>query len=263
MQYAAWGQVYGDREKRTGDFLGVDIGRTTTTYGGLVGVDVAISRLRSPSDALVVGILGGEMSSLVQNKDGTTARVRGPSVGVYSVYMYGGISVDSAFKVDFMHLDRVSPGIDDLSLGMTNFSATLNLNNKYEFSSWWVEPTAGISATRSIWDAASRALGFDDGTQVRLQSGIRFGTSVTSNGIQIDPSLAAMIYDDVIVDGGGLASAAGIPGPTDQGKLFGQLIGKLNFTLSDNLSTYVEAEVRGREAVLGSAARVGVRYSFQ
>jgi outer membrane autotransporter protein len=199
----------------------------------------------------------------VKNNDGSTARVRGPTVGAYAVYVYGGISVDSAFKVDFLHLDRMSPGIDDLSLGMTNFSATLNLNNKYELNSWWIEPTAGIAATRSIWDAASRGLGFDDGTQVRLQSGIRFGTSVTSSGIQIDPSLAAMIYDDVIVDGGGVASAAGIPGPTDQGKLFGQLIGKLNFTFNDNLSTYVEAEVRGREDVLGAGARVGVRYSFR
>jgi hypothetical protein len=263
IQYAVWGQAYGDRERRRGDFLGLDIGRSATTFGGLMGADVVISRLRSPSDAFVLGILGGDMQSLVQTDDGSTTRVRGPTIGLYSMYIYGGLSVDSSFKVDFLHLDRASPGLPDMPLAMTNYSGTLNLNNKYDFESWWMEPTAGISYTRSIWDETSRMIGFNNGVQVRLQSGLRFGTSWTTNGIQIDPSLTAMLYDDVIIAGGTLATAGGLVGPTDQGKLFGQLVGKLNFAWTNNFSSYVEAEVRGRDAVLGSAARFGFRYSFQ
>jgi hypothetical protein len=265
VQYAVWGQVYGDRERRRGTFLDADISRSTTAFGGLAGVDATISGLASPSDALVVGLLAGEMESVVRNDDGSGAHVKGPSVGLYVVYVYGGLSFDTSMKADFLRLDRSSPGIDNLDLGMTNVSLSANLNNKYDFESWWIEPTAGISATRSFWDEASKQLGFDDGTNVRLQGGMRFGTSVTAGGIQIDPSLTALVYDDVIITGGGIAvvTAAGVSGPTDQGKLFGQLVAKLNFNVTNNFSSYVETEVRGRDGVLGSAARVGVRYSFQ
>jgi hypothetical protein len=53
--------------------------------------------------------------------------------------------------------------------------------------------------------------------------------------------------------------------PTDEGKVFGQVIGKLNFDWSKDikgLSSYVEGEVRGRSGVFGTAARVGARYSW-
>jgi hypothetical protein len=47
--------------------------------------------------------------------------------------------------------------------------------------------------------------------------------------------------------------------------VFGQVIGKLNFDWGKDikgLSSYIEAEVRGRDGVVGTAARVGVRYAW-
>jgi hypothetical protein len=51
--------------------------------------------------------------------------------------------------------------------------------------------------------------------------------------------------------------------PTDEGKIFGQLIGKLDFNWTTALSSYIEGEVRGRRDVFGAAGRAGVRYQFQ
>jgi hypothetical protein len=53
--------------------------------------------------------------------------------------------------------------------------------------------------------------------------------------------------------------------PSDVGYLVGQGIGKLNFDWSNaikGLSTFVEAEIRGREGVIGIAGRLGARYTW-
>src|SRR5213079_749064 len=122
----------------------------------------------------------------------------------------------------------------------------------------------GFSYTSTVWDAASSALGFQDGHTVRLQGGIRAGTSYDWNGVMVEPTLTAMAYSDVEIRGGTIAIAAGAPAlaPTDEGKVFGQGIAKLNFIWNTHFSSYLEAEVRGRDSVLGAAGRLGLRYTF-
>jgi hypothetical protein len=72
-----------------------------------------------------------------------------------------------------------------------------------------------------------------------------------------------MAYSDVEIRGGTVAAAAGgALVPTDEGKVFGQGLAKLNFIWSSNVSSYIEGEVRGREGVLGTAGRLGLRYTF-
>ena len=84
----------------------------------------------------------------------------------------------------------------------------------------------------------------------------------------VEATLTALAYDDVSITGGTLVtSVAGASPlvPTDEGKVFGQVTGKLNFDWSKDikgLSSYVEGEVRGRSGVFGTGARVGVRYSW-
>jgi hypothetical protein len=264
VTYGIWGQGFGDVEWRSGSFNGADIGRTTTTAGGIGGADVTVTNIFSATDAFVIGALGGFTSARVKNADGSTAVVDGPGVGAYAIYVNGGFSTDATFKVDFFELNRTAAGVVDLNLGLTNFVIAHNLNYKVDIKPWWFEPTVGWSYSSLVWDGASRALGFEDGHTIRVQGGIRAGTSFDWNGVTVEPTLTGMAYSDVEIRGGTIALAAGSPplAPTDEGKVFGQGIAKLNFVWNRNLSSYLEGEVRGRENVLGAAGRLGLRYAF-
>jgi outer membrane autotransporter protein len=264
IRYAAWGQFYVDAEWRKGTFAGADIGRDSTTLGGIGGVDAVISGIRSQTDALVVGAFGGTMSSRIRNNDGSRGTVEGPSAGMYAAYVNGGFSIDGMYKVDFLDLDRTAPGVAILVLGMTNHTVAININNKIPMQNgWWVEPTMGFSHSTSLWDGASTALGYQDGTEVRIQGGARAGTTFRHGNVQLEPTFTAMAYSPIIVDGGSVAAAAGTPAaPTDAGKLFGQFAAKLNVIWSRYFSSYVEGEVRGSTDVLGAAGRIGARYNF-
>jgi len=95
VTYAIWGQGFGDIEWRSGSFNGADIGRTTTTAGGIGGADVTVTNVFSATDAIVLGALGGFTSARVKNADGSTATVDGPGVGAYAIYVNGGFSTDA------------------------------------------------------------------------------------------------------------------------------------------------------------------------
>jgi hypothetical protein len=264
VTYSIWGQGFGDVEWRSGAFNGVDIGRTTTTAGGIGGTDVTVTNVFSATDAVVFGALGGFTSARVKNADGSTAIVDGPGVGAYAIYVNGGFSTDATFKVDFFELNRSVAGLPDLNLGLVNFTTAYNLNYKFDLKPWWLEPTVGFSFSNLTWDNASKAQGFEDGHTIRVQGGVRAGTSFDWNGVTVEPTLTAMAYSDVEIRGGTIAIAAGAPplAPTDEGKIFGQGIAKLNFIWSRQFSSYLEGEVRGRDSVLGAAGRLGLRYSF-
>jgi hypothetical protein len=262
IAYSAWSQGSIDYENRTGTFAGANIGSNTLTEGVVAGADVTIQRSADASDALVVGLVTGDTISSAHNADGSTARVNGPSVGAYSAYVNGGFSIDGTLKTDFLTVDQTTAGLVT-PFGLNNYSAVGNLNLKQDMGSWWYEPTAGVTYTATAWNTASKAFGMTDGTDVRLQGGARFGSSFDQAGIHFSETLTLLAYDDVQIRGGTLAVAAGVPlAPTDEGKMFGQAIGKLEAQLTQNWSANVEGEVRGRADVYGLAGRVGVTYSF-
>jgi outer membrane autotransporter protein len=258
--YSIWGQGFGDRETRSGTVNGLDVGRNTTTFGGVGGIDVTIPRV-GISEALVFGLLGGDTESHVRNADGSTAHVSGPGVGAYGMLVVGGFSADSVFKADFFGLDETAAGVT-VPLHLVNLTSADNISYKFDRGSWWFEPTAGIAYTHTAWDAASLATGLTDGEQWRWQAGARAGTSFTWNGVNVTPTLTGLLYDDFSIRGGTIVSAVAPLVPTDEGRIFGQLIGRVNFDWSKNFSSYVEGEVRGRDNVLGVAGRVGLRYVF-
>jgi hypothetical protein len=264
VQFAIWGQGFADQEKRTETLLGADVGRTTTTYGGLGGFDATFSNFMGFGGTSVFGVLGGATQSNIRNADGSTSRVEGPGVGFYSVYVKGAFSFDTVDKIDFFTLDRWQTGAPVLTLGLTNYTSAANVNYRFDLpKNWWFEPTAGLSYTSTRWDSASKILGFQDGEAFRLQAGSRVGTSTVWGNTTVEGTLTGLAYSDVVINGGSIAVAAGSPMvPTDEGKVFGQGIGKLNFLWTPKLSSYVEGEVRGRDGVIGYAGRLGARYSF-
>lgn len=262
ISYAAWAQGFVDYENRTGTFLGTDVGRNTLTGGVMGGVDATVLNLTSATDAGVVGVLTGDTTASVHNADGSTARMNGPSVGAYGVYINGGFSIDGTFKVDFLHLAEDTAGFDT-PLALNNYTGAGNVSYKNEVGSWWWEPTIGANYIRTVWDGSSKAtFGLTDGTDVRVTAGIRWGTEWDWASMHFDGTLSTFLYDDVIISGGTVSTVIAPLAPTDAGKIFGQLIGKLEAKITQNFSAYLEGEVRGGHDVIGTAGRLGVRYTF-
>jgi hypothetical protein len=259
---AVWGQGFGDYEQRTGTFNGMDIGRVTRTWGFVGGIDKMFTSLANANDALVLGLLSGDTTTGVDSALGNSAHISGPSVGAYGIYVNGGFSTDLTFKADFFGIDQTQVG-GTTSFGVNNYTEAFNVNNKYALNpAWWLEPTVGFLHTNTAWNNAASALGMIDGETWRVQGGARVGWSGIWNATQVDGTLTALAYDDVSIRGGTISTITAPLVPTDEGKLFGQLIGKLNFEYGNGLSSYVEGEVRGRDGVFGAAGRVGLRYKF-
>lgn len=262
--YSFWGLGSIDREHRSGSVAGFDIGRSTRTYGGIGGGDAIIRGVRTSSDALVLGFFVGDTQSRTTAHTGAISKVQGPSAGFYAAYVDGGLSADATIKGDFFDVDQSAPGGFARALGMNNYSYLMNFNNKIRLGGeWWIEETVGTSITRSVWNSSSKAQNFINGQEIRLQGGVRTGTSVKWNEITVEPTLTTLLYTPIEQH---VASAVPIAGApivlSDQGRIFGQAIGKLNFVLASYLSSYVEGEVRGTSGVLAGAGRLGLRYTF-
>jgi hypothetical protein len=262
ISFSAWNQGSVDDEVRTGSVAGTDIGSRNLTFADVGGADVTFMNPGSSSDAAVLGVLSGVTSANAHNADGTQVRVNGPSVGAYGAYVNGGFSIDGTFKTDFLNIEDVIGGAG-IPLGMNNYTTVGNVNYKQYVGSWWYQPTAGFSYTRTVWNGESKASSLSDGQDVRIQAGARLGSGFEWAGIQFTNTLTLLAYEDVLITGGTLAVAAGTPlAPTDEGKLFGQAIGNLQAQLTKNWSATVEGEVRARSGVTGLAGRLQLTYSF-
>jgi hypothetical protein len=262
VTYSAWSQGFVDYENRTGSYLGIDIGRNTLVEGGIAAADVTVLQITSSADAAVFGILGGDAAASIRNADGSNATLHGPSVGAYSAYVNGGFSMDGTFKTDFFNIS-VTSGPVVIPLGLNNYVGIGNINYKQDMGTWWYQPTAGVNYTYTAWNAASKAFGEIDGKDFRVQAGVRFGSGFDWAGIHFKDTLTLLGYDDVLISGGTVAVATGVPvAPTDEGKIFGQAIGRLEAELTKNWTASVEGEFRGRAEVYGVAGRLGLTYIF-
>jgi hypothetical protein len=260
--WAVWGEGFIDHEERSGTFLGTDIGRNTTSVGGIAGIDKTFSNVLSASDAVVIGLLTGDLSSHVDAATGETSRIAGPSIGAYGMYVNGGFSADATYKADFLGVNETTAGALSAP-SLVNQTIQGDLNYKYDMSSaWWVEPTIGLSDTVTSWNTTGTVLGLANGEDVRVQGGARFGTSNVWNKVPVEWTVGAYGYDDVRITGGTLAALVTPLAPTDEGKMFGKLNSKLNFDWGQGWSTYAEGEIRGRTDVFGVAGRLGVRYQW-
>ena len=106
-----------------------------------------------------------------------------------------------------------------------------------------------------------------DGHTMRVQGGLRFGQTFIYGNVTIEPTLLAMLYSDVVIEGGNIGNL-GVPlAPSDEGKLFELAALKLNFDFGNGLSTSLEGEVRHGNLdhgadVVGAAGRVSLRYKW-
>ena len=75
----------------------------------------------------------------------------------------------------------------------------------------------------------------------------------------IQPSITGLVFSDLVIRG---AEVPGQSTPTDEGKVWGKAIGKLNVVWSKALQSYIEGEVRGTRGIVGAGARLGVRWTI-
>jgi hypothetical protein len=284
------------RSPGLGEFsvLALSVNSTSWTGGVLGGVDYTVRNMASAGDGLLFGVLTGYESSHISltavsissdptspnGRSTTKAQLSGPAAGVYASYFNNRFSADLAFKAEFYSLgldftdllgyqSNALVGFPPTSLPfsgsgstrLNNYTTSGNVNYRIPTGvSTWIEPTGGFQYTVSNYAAGADQLGLADGTQLRLQGGARFGFEGVWNGVRMATVLTGLLYDDVVVNGGVLASS---PNPlilSDQGKLRGEGIAALNFYHGNGLNTFVQVDVQGGDGLFGVGGKVGGRF---
>lgn len=313
----AWAHGYGDYERRTGTSTstlsccrdpstGIDHdiplvinARSNTTTGGVLGgIDLTARSLFSGGDGLIVGVLGGYMSSDVRVRTSILSTepanamngfgnvkvtLSGPSAGIYATYFNGPFSNDFLLKNDFLDLSETTsqllafaaeptsaaftvPFVGAGNTHLNQFNLSDNINYRFNvLPNGWVEPTAGIQYTNSSYGGNAALLGLKNGYLVRLQGGARFGFETFLGTSRMTATLTGLLYDDVVVHGDFIQGGAfGVASNAlkDEGKLRAEGIVALNLDLGNGVSTFVEGEVRGGQGLFGAGGKAGLRVQW-
>jgi hypothetical protein len=250
----------------------------------------------SAGDGLIGGILIGYESAHVSlrtasiSSDPTipngystfNAQLSGPAAGVYASYFNRGFSTDLAFKAEFYSLNV---GFTDLlgfqsnpqygfpptsvpysgsgTTQLDDYTVTGNVNYRLPTSAaTWVEPTAGFEYVISRYAAGADQFGLADGSLFRLQGGARLGFEGVWNGLGISTVVTGLLYDDVLVSGGVLASAPNPQILSDQGLLRAEGIFTLNFNHGNGVTSFIQADLEGGKDLFGAGGKVGVRVAW-
>jgi hypothetical protein len=279
---ASWSQVFGDSEYRRN---ALDQGapgpynRSVTTWGILVGTDVAVDGLTSRDDGVLFGLLAGysesttKISGSTSNPISSVMKTTGGSVGLYGTFHNQGFSTDGLVKIDIFNLNDTSsfgfPATSTISgsTPMTNFTVAQNVNYRFSLERFWIEPTAGASVTLTDFGGDAAALGFAHGDVVRVQGGLRYGTLFDlGNNIRLVPILTTLVYNDVSIKGfvaqDTTTGVAPFASTADQGKFRGQGVLALNFDFGGGISSFVQGELRGGEDYFGGGGRAGIRVAW-
>jgi hypothetical protein len=300
-----WSQVYGDYERRTGrapgigefSVLSLDVKSTTHSGGVIGGIDFTFRNLTSSGDGLIVGALGGYVSSHlsisstnVSSAPAITpagsgflkARLSGPQAGAFASYFNGAFSTDLAFRVEFLDLDIAFNDIlgfgpnPDLGIAaatvpfsgsgstrLNNYTTSGNVNYRIPMSvSTWVEPTAGFQYTRSDYASDAANLGLADGSLLRLQAGARFGVESVWDRTRVTTVLTGLLYDNVVVNGGAIQNGGNPLILNDEGKLRAVGILALNFSHGNGVSSFIQGDIQGGEDLFGVGGKAGVRVAW-
>ena len=261
--WAVWAQGLGSWEHDDA-LSATDIGHFNSTYAAQGGLDGTWRGLVSSDDALVLGIVSSWTASHVSyDNSPTTMQLWGPGVGAYGMYVKGGFSADVTPKFDFLQMNQDFAGsAPNTSIGITNAGVSGNVQYKVTWAgNNFVEPTAGFSFTRTMFGSGAAALDLEDSSTLRLQAGARLGTTWQVNGISIDASLKALVYDDVVAQGTSITTGAFSEAiaPTDQGLVRGELDPQLCFNLADGYSVTLSGNLRFGEALLAGSAALSLR----
>jgi hypothetical protein len=280
----------------------VAIQNQTGTVGFLAGADLTARGALFADDGIIAGVMAGYISSNLtlnatnlqinnappQNvvfsgigSSRTTAHLSGASAGLYATYFNGAFSADATVRVDALTLDETfnegsacscGPGLLPVSgsgsVSLLNGTISGNLNYRFNiYPNIWIEPTVGAQYTNSSYGANAAVLGLADGNLVMVQGGARFGnTTLIDNHILMTTTLTGLAYDDVLVSGGFIPTAAfgaqNLLVQADQGFVRGRGILALNIDYGNGLSSFIQGEARGGAHLFGAGGSAGIRYMW-
>lgn len=241
--------------------------RTTTTFGFIGGADIAFRSLAAGEDGLLIGALAGYSSSYARFSGGNpNARLYGPVTGVYASYYLGPFSTDLLLKADFFTLDDPALAQASNAVAQNDYTVAQNFNYRLPWAQYWIEPTIGYRYLNIVYDAAGST--GTQGKSWRVQGGLRVGREALAwNGVLVSWSLAALLYDDVALSGfaidvGGALNSLSPVLPSDLNRLRLLGIATVNVDFGDGVSSFLEADARGGENVIGASGKIGVRYRW-
>ena len=267
--WKAWTDGFGDYEYHSNVSPGsaIDPSRKTVTAGTLGGVDVTFRNIGVPGDGLTVGLLAGyEAMKITYSNLASSVDASGPMAGAYAAYYNGAFSTDVLLKADLLSLSQTLPDASALgTIPFDNYTVAGNLTYRFqEGPNIWIEPTAGFRYTQTWYGGLPSAFGIANGSDTRLQAGMRAGGSYTWNGVVVTPSITGLAYDDVSIQG--LVAADGVNGapatalPADQGKVRGEVILASIFDYGNGFSWFGQIDVRGGQDLFGAGGRLGFQY---
>jgi hypothetical protein len=147
-----------------------------------------------------------------------------------------------------------------------NFIAADNVGYHFDLAQgFWVEPLIGGRFIYTTYGSNAASLGIEDGYDLRVQGGARFGlTALSIDHYVWTTALTTLLYSDVLIHGyvtnaDGFSAGALL---ADQDALRVQCILTSKIDLLNGISAFAEVQARYGEHYSGFGGRIGGRYEF-
>jgi outer membrane autotransporter protein len=280
-----WTQAVGDASKRgeTASFYlyngqyGFDVGYQQRTYGLMGGVDGGRDNVFGRDDALLVGAMGGYISSQQQFNSpasGTVVNWAGGTTGAYVTYLRRAFFIDALVKGDLLKLDYDSSGLQ--AFGGSGLVNAMSLGGRIDTgvrfpvgSADFVELlSTGSYVSTSINDLAVSGVNvvFGRDPSLRARLGLR-GTHgwFWPDGTRVTASLTTSVWQEFLASNDVKIVSAG---PdlilTDKfKKTFGEVSGAVDFMdLGSGISAHVKSDVMASNRFIEGRVNIGARYQW-
>lgn len=257
--------------------------RSRLNFGGVeAGVDIGRFNLGASGADLYVGVIGGVVTA--DDKELTEAgqyNFTVPFAGIYTALTWGGWFVDAQLRGDFYSIDATNAfvGLSNQTFHGDAVTISSSTGYKFDFGSFFVEPSAGVIWTRlslnslgvvggGPFGAPPGTYDFDTIDSLLGRLGVRFGTSLQSGNVALQPFATASVWNEFA---GNATSTFNplctgcVPLNLDTTRIgtYGQFgLGLAAQVLNTGWLGYVRADYRTGENIEGWDVTGGLRYQF-
>jgi outer membrane autotransporter protein len=265
----------------TFDITDTAASRVRTAFQGVqAGSDIGILNMDGTGWNGHVGVTGGEIDAKSNEQLRTgSVKFRVPFVGLYGVVTKGGFFADTTIRHDMFSLEATSPIANLLNTKFGGSANNINSSAGYYVpigdSGYFVEPSAGVSVTRSKFDsltigsntATPGVVAFDTVKSLLTRLGIRGGTSwVVDNKVVIAPFATLSMWHEFEKNAGAdvnFPASQPIPVTVTRVGTFYQLgLGASFQVLNTGALGFLKLDLRSGDKIEGWSLNGGARYTF-
>lgn len=259
-------------------------GASETEKGGFVGVYAAYNRGAFSADVVFKTDFFEHRERRIEIDRVTQTTTTPQAEQDFETFQYNcesgfpdqGTPVDpTRFQLDVGAPQAVDPDVEegptqeqerliDAEVDQTNFNVAGSLHYRIPLhGNAYLQPTGGFLYTYTDYGSGATALSLDDGELLRLQGGLRLGTSWISEQRLFEMSVAGLAYSDVYIDGFVIGSSAlSSVSPSDEGKVRAMGLFETSVRNQTGQSFNLQAQVRGGEDLFGVGGRIGFRHEW-